>query len=441
MSALTEAVMFFRGDNVVKEMYFAEFEAVLDDVVGVQDFAGQQIQAVFVQINAALKITGAVFFTIAFDKSGRITGNWNIPLRHLLDHAGFGPDLGGGVIKVACRSACPVSWYRSQLWDPVMEQNQSFQALVAAVQRNRLGIVTDSTVGMAAHGDTVSPFFKAPVMLASPGEESGFTPVFHRRYRQRLKALRSAEKLRLATEKQRHRAACDALEESYSCQLNERGEQLLAVQQQFNDAERQRRQLAVQLEKQQSLLDERNREYQALLERGGRNGEREELAKLQANYARELKLKMQQQAVDFEDRLNRRETELYQRSTEIVELRAELSRLREQNRELLLNDDRKMLSEMSAKGVVFVAYHPGIEHLVIDNQEMPAYLRDPQAFAAQHCGVTLEHYQRWLQHYRLPICRCKNNAGEYCGQPVTKVIKPKLFRAGESDRCAEHCDA
>ena len=75
---------------------------------------------------------------------------------------------------------------------------------------------------------------------------------------------------------------------------------------------------------------------------------------------------------------------------------------------------------------------------MIDREEMPSYLRDPQSFAAHRCEVSVERYQRWLQHYRLPICRHQNPAGEYCGQPLIKVMRPKLFREGESDRCKDH---
>jgi len=445
VSALTEAIMFIRDGEVVKEMFFAEFEAVLDDVVGVPDFAGQQLQAVFVQINTEMKITGAVFFVISFDKRGRITGNWNIPLRHLLDHASFGPDLGGGVTKVACHSACPVSWYRNQLWDPVMEGHQTFSALVAAVQRNRLGIVSDA-LNTGPEQTTVSDFFRRHVPPQVGDAEPSVsvaadsaTPIFHRRYRERLKALKSAEQLRLATVQQKHQSRFETAEEEFSRQLAEKNDELAALKEMLAGELAQRRQLEASLNKQQQLLDEQKTEYEGLLESAGSQGAySEELEKLRKSYEKELKLKLQQQAVEFEERLNRRENELYQRSTEIVELRSELSRLREQNRELLLNDDSKMLQDMAEKGVVFVAYHPGIEHLVIDREEMPSYLRDPQSFAAHRCEVSVERYQRWLQHYRLPICRHQNPAGEYCGQPLIKVMRPKLFREGESDRCKDH---
>lgn len=448
MSALSEAVMFFRNGEVVKEMYFAEFEAVLDEVVGVPDFAGEQLQAAFVQINAEMKISGAVFFIISFDKRGAIAGNWNIPLRHLLDHAGFGPDLGAGVIKVACQSACPVSWYRSQLWDPVMEGNQTFGALVAAVQRNRLGLIGSG--GQLAAGEAaVADFFRPHVASAqaeqSPEAEPSLPdapqPVFHRRYRARLIALRSAERLRLATLKRRYQERLDAAEAEFGLRLAERSAEVSRLEEALTEEGAQRRQLAAQLDKHRELLDKQKAEYESLLSSLSRQKDSaDELENLRQSFARELELKLQSQAAEFEESISRRENELYQRSTEIVELRGELSRLRDQNRELLINDDSKMLQEMAEKGVVFVAYHPGIEHLLIERQEMPSYLNDPQAFAAQRCEVSVDHYQRWLRHYRLPICRHQNQAGEYCGEPLTKVMRPKLFREGESDRCKEHRD-
>lgn len=437
MSSLTEAILFLRDDDVVKEMYFSEFEAVLDDVVGVPDFAGEQLQAVFVQINGALKITGAVFFIISFDKRGRIAGSWNIPLRHLLDHANFGPDLGAGMIRVACRSACPVSWYRQQLWDPVMDNNQTFSAISLAVQRNRLGIVSDEVFSREAE---ISPFFQTKAAVtASPSSPTAASaqPVFHRRYRARLKALRQAEQLRLATQAERFEARQEQQAEQFSRKLADLETALAESENAASTLDSRCRQLQAQLSEQQALLDSRNADYEALLEKGGESAQ-QELDVLKASYQQGQARELERQAAAYEERLRMRETELYQRATEIVGLRDELGRLREQNNELMLQDDSAILSEMAEKGVVFVAFHPGIEHLVIDRHDMPAYLRDPQAYAAERCEVSLAHYQSWLVHYRLPVCCFQDERGEYCGQPLDKVMKPKLFRAGDSDRCDVH---
>ena len=136
-----------------------------------------------------------------------------------------------------------------------------------------------------------------------------------------------------------------------------------------------------------------------------------------------------------------RERELYLRAKEIVDLRRELSVLREQNRGLMLNSDNQLLQTMSEKGVVFVAYHPGVEHLVISQDEMPGYLNDPLAYVASRCEVPDGQYHEWLAHYRLPICRHRDSNGQYCGEPIPKIMRPRLFRPGESDRCHEHSDS
>jgi hypothetical protein len=244
LGALTEAVVFFKDDSVAKEMFFSEFEAVLDDVVGITDFAGDEVQAAFVQIEDSLKILGAVFFTISFDTRGRVTGNWNIPLRHLLDHASYGPDLGAGPIKVACRSACPVAWYRRQLWDPDMASGGTFQRMIAAAERNRLGIISDRD-SRGAPQSGIADFFKSSVSVdsarasATPATEapgtptalssvnqplpnSSLGPVFNRRYRAKLVASRSAEKLNLLTQAEAFQRKLDRLGEELTAQLRER---------------------------------------------------------------------------------------------------------------------------------------------------------------------------------------------------------------------------
>jgi hypothetical protein len=115
LSTLNEAVVFFRDGDVVKDMFYSEFEAVLDDVVGIPDFSGEEVNTAFIQIDESLKITGAVFFDVSFDSNGRVTGNWNIPLRYLFDHANFGLDLGATPIKVASRCEVPNGMYHEWL--------------------------------------------------------------------------------------------------------------------------------------------------------------------------------------------------------------------------------------------------------------------------------------------------------------------------------------
>ena len=91
---MTEAVLFFNERGVCKQMLFPEFEALLDNVVNMPEFADEQMRLVYVLINPRLMVRAAVFFYLDFDERGSADSGWNLPLRHLADNAGRGPDLG-----------------------------------------------------------------------------------------------------------------------------------------------------------------------------------------------------------------------------------------------------------------------------------------------------------------------------------------------------------
>ena len=112
---MVEAVMFFGDKGIRKAMFFAEFEALLDGVVNMPEFADQQLSAAYLLINPRLLIRSAVFFYLDFDEQGKADTGWNMPLRHLAERAGRGPDLGAGPIRLACRSQCPVSWHQMHM--------------------------------------------------------------------------------------------------------------------------------------------------------------------------------------------------------------------------------------------------------------------------------------------------------------------------------------
>jgi hypothetical protein len=70
--------------------------------------------------------------------------------------------------------------------------------------------------------------------------------------------------------------------------------------------------------------------------------------------------------------------------------------------------------------------------------EMNDYLENSTVFVAEKCGVSEDVYQQWLTHYRLPVCRAVNESSQYCGEEITKVLKPAEFKSGVSDRCGGH---
>ena len=93
---LFEAIIFFGNKVVAKEMRYSEFEAVLDGVVGITELANREIYAAYVKITPSLKVHSLVTFQIEFNERGFADEDWNIPLRHLAENAGPGPDLGAG---------------------------------------------------------------------------------------------------------------------------------------------------------------------------------------------------------------------------------------------------------------------------------------------------------------------------------------------------------
>lgn len=138
--AFSEAVFIFEGDGVAAEMLYADFESALSGEAKLESFAASRVAGMYVVIGAGLSIRGVVCFLINVDEDGLLDRSFSIPLRHLANVAGPGPDLGSGPIRLACRSQCPVSWHAHNLWEP--EGQGDAHPLVqaqATVRTNRLG--------------------------------------------------------------------------------------------------------------------------------------------------------------------------------------------------------------------------------------------------------------------------------------------------------------
>ena len=87
-SAVTsEAILFFDHRGISKSMLYSDFEAILDGMVGVPEFADKEVRGAYCVVNGQLKVRGLVLFTIDFDEDGMADTTWNVPLRHLVEHA------------------------------------------------------------------------------------------------------------------------------------------------------------------------------------------------------------------------------------------------------------------------------------------------------------------------------------------------------------------
>ncbi len=139
--AFAEGVFFFEGDDIAVEMRYPEFEALLNQTATLDHFAASLVRGAYVVLGAGLAVRGLVCFLLRIDENGRADPNFAVPLRHLVRHAGAGPDIGCGAIRMASRAQCSVSWHALNLWEPEGEGEQHpLRVVQRAAWRNRLGL-------------------------------------------------------------------------------------------------------------------------------------------------------------------------------------------------------------------------------------------------------------------------------------------------------------
>jgi hypothetical protein len=139
--AFGEAVFFFEGNDVSIEMHYGEFEALLNQSATMQPLAASVARGAYVVVGTGLAVRGLVCFLLRFDENGRADQSFSVPLRHLVAHAGPGPDLGCGAIRLASRAQCSVSWHAMNLWEPEGEgESHPLRVIQRAAWRNKIGL-------------------------------------------------------------------------------------------------------------------------------------------------------------------------------------------------------------------------------------------------------------------------------------------------------------
>ncbi len=432
ISEHTEAVFFFSGDQIAREMLYTEFEAILDGFVPVPDYAGHTAKAVYLTINPQLQISSLVFFVIAFDARGMVDNRWNLPLQQLVEQASRGPDLGAGPIRLVCFSQCPVAWQQTHLWDPQMDPGRnSFVLLRKAVARNRLGLVkyepepeADKRDGSIAHGD-------AQKLKKALHEH------YSQEIRDRLARVLKEQRLRITTLNNRYTRKIDGLNQEHQLRLQAYRDKVRQLQEQNSELTHRLETLKDNFDAQVQKIDG-IREYFSHKLKAAHADEDLQLQALQENYDMELETRVQNATAELEERLSIREMELFYRHQQESNLKEEIARLRQENQTLLEQGGGRLLDRLDDAGISFVAFHPGVGQLTVPASEMAAYLDDPETFAAQGAGVAPELYKGWLAHTREPQCTATDEDGHQCGKAVAQVARPADFHPGESDRCPAH---
>ncbi|MBU2709954.1 hypothetical protein [Zooshikella harenae] len=420
MKKFAEAVMFFNTKGICKQMLMSEFEAVLDGVVHVEEFKTQTVKGAYVQIDANLHVTAIVLFLLDFDREGMADRSWNVPLKHMSSVADKGPNLGAGPIRLATRTNCPVNWHHSSLWD--YRQNASVNELVlikAAAKRNRLRLFTDTN--------------STPVVKLVQNNEPEPTQLAAARAIKAVK-LHEEKLVKLASQSKEEIAR---LKQQFSHELARYKQELVLAKQANEQLANKNRALVMKLENQKQQFQESRNEMTQLLKEIEQQS-RAELATMQQQLEFQIRTKVRSATQELKEQLRAKEVEQEyleeldkQQQIEIKDLHKEIARLQS-------GSPHQLLDQLAAKGVIFVAYHPGVGHVTIPLNEVERYLEDNIAYVATKCFVSKEHYLKWRRHYESSRCEAVGEDGKSCGKSVKRIDMPGQFIDGDSNRCETH---
>lgn len=426
-----EAVVFFDREEISKEMHYAEFEALLDCVVPMQEFAGRVIEAAYLRLDANLSVVGLVLFLVPFDDEGFVAQSWNVPLRQLVEGGTRGPDLGGGPVKIATRSQCPVKGQESKLWDiRFTTAGNTLNLLQERLRDNRLGIdvieappmsappASAASASMPQYASAAMPQYAPAPAAAAPASSTESTDA--------VLQIMQQSSAQMAMLKEQHQRELTSLQENIS-----------QLQQKLQVQENEKGVLAEQLEQQAAALDAGRREAERKAQQLAKDMRAQTAAlKLQlkseleaAVSSRERELKAEIESLKRERDAN--EEQLHGLTTEVTELRRDRIRL-------MGSGADKFFERLKDKAVKFVSYQPGAGHLTVPMEDLSRFLDETESFVADKCGVSVEHYRRWLAHYNSPVCQGTSGSGKPCAKPLNRVLKPSEFVAGLHDRCEIH---
>jgi hypothetical protein len=454
MSAVTsEAILFFGDRGVTKSMLFSDFEAILDGMVGVPEFAGEQIKGAYCLVNGRLQVVAIVLFLIDFDDDGMADHTWNVPLRHLAEHGGPGPDMGAGPVRLACRSQCPVAWHQEKLWDPVMKPGANHFVFIRDNVRERggkLGLYVDDTPALASGAPQVQQF--PPVAAPAPPAAAPVVPVVQpestpspaaaaqaaRDDKERIRLARTLKELRLRvqTMENKHKEEVGQLRYAHQTKEEILSTQLEKVLMQFKTLKSQNVALKERAESLKAQVQSLNKSLEEQINHSDEHGSEIEI--LTEQYKIALEQRLEEERARLSETLHAKEMEVLTREERIAGLEAELVDARHEQIRSANVGAEKLLEKLQTLGLNFIAFHPGAGHISINASEISDYMQNPIAFAARKCLVTEEHYRAWLRHYENPVCQVEIS-GQLCGKRVIRVDTPNQFRPGASDRNANRC--
>ena len=436
---MVEAVLFYNEGTICKEMLYPEFEAVLDGVVALPEFADRQMHAVYVMINPRLQVRAAVFFCLDFNEDGSADDGWNIPLRQLAERTGRGPDMGAGPIRLACRSQCPVSWHQMHMWDPKVSAERNDLALLRdTIKRNQLGLLVEDEGAPVVPAERLQMVAEDAWYAAEAGKEATTqrSESHEREQRQKAALLIKQQRQRIANlERLREE---DALKSAAAADKERKllQDEIRSLQQQLQQQTELNAslhaQMTAQAESFQKAREEMSKQLRTLEVSG-----RVEIGAAREQFEHEAQARIAAAVAEYKEQVAIRDVELAYRNELDAQQEEEIQRLKNECETLRQSGDR-VLEDLSRQGVVFMAYHPGAGHLTIALQDFARSRPTPLAYAAAKCFVPEKQSRQWLEPYKNPACIATLASGERCAMPLDKVDAPSRFVIGESNCCARH---
>lgn len=166
------------GSKIDLEMRYGQFTSLLGQKGTLDSHADQTVKAAYAQVGAGLAVQAAVFFQFKVNGAGYLDPAFNLPLEYMAEHAGAGPDLGRGPIRMACRSQCPVPWHAINMWEPAgAPERHPAMLLQKVVWRNRLGLKPLPVVRHAAAVASLGGAREQPASVPEPASQVEQAPI------------------------------------------------------------------------------------------------------------------------------------------------------------------------------------------------------------------------------------------------------------------------
>ncbi|MCK0153911.1 hypothetical protein MWU49_09360 [Alcanivorax sp. S6407] len=433
-SAVTsEAILFFDHRGISKSMLYSDFEAILDGMVGVPEFADKEMRGAYCLVDGRLRVRAIVLFTIDFDEDGMADTTWNVPLRHLAEHGAQGPDMGAGPIRLACRSQCPVAWHQDQLWDPGMKPGSNDFIAIRDLIRERgpkMGLEIDDDM------DTSAPT-SPPVLPTITADDEDARK---KDDEERVRLARIIKELRLRVQTLENSQSEEVAKLRYAAQQKEEilNAQLEKVLGQFKTLKAQSGALREQNDSLKAQVMSLNKSLEEQSHQSANQGS--ELEVLTEQYKLALEQRLEEERAKLSEEIHAKEMDVLTRDDLISQQKEEIAELKRNQTREASSGAQKVLEKLEDLGLSFIAFHPGAGHISIPADQIAEYMENPVAFAARKCLVTEDHYRAWLAHYENPVCQVSAGVeGQVCGKRVIRVEVPNQFKPGVSDRNANRC--